>query len=815
MLKLKAGLVFTAGLGALAISQCAGAQEPPQPTQAVDPNEIIVTAQHREQRQSDVGISMAVQSGDNLRALGVTSSADIAKFTPGVFLTGAVGGQSLQYTVRAVSQSDFNDAIESPIATYLDGVYMPVAQGASMAIFDIDRVEILKGPQGTLFGRNATGGLVHTVIAEPKIGSFEGFVNGSYGLYNEAKLEGAINAPLGTAAAVRLSGFWHHRDNFWRNNYPNNIAPGIKYDEFGSPGITYGPKGGDTGKVDEWGARFQVKWEPTDDLTIRLAVSGAETKAVTPASIEVPTSVVFNDAGQIIDIVPTAPDDTRLAIGPGGANYTNLANLGFAGVSPSAGGTRPVPGGNWWGQLRDDAEGLRFSQAFVRPNNKTTSFNAALHLDYDLGGVDLTSISSYQRYTKDLMNTVDGSPVNFLTYGTLARYNVFTQEVRLAGNSDRLTWQVGAFYLNNDAWNVQDIKGQRGSLWASVFGAADTGIDLDERAILKTSSFSMFGQTEWRFAPQLTLVIGGRVIFEHQNYDYDQFAAANCGDFTICYKDVLGGGFAGLQSSFDDRRTQKLWAGKVQLEYRPLNGLMIFAGVNRGTKAGSYNSKLTDGSPPYPADSVPYKAETLYNYEGGFKYADRLVAAEISGFYYDYKDYQAFLFTNLNGIVSNVPAKIYGVDFNGAVSITPSLRIAAGGVILKATLPDYSVIPGIVKDVDMPYAPRKTLTGSITYTLPVQVAGGDVKATGQVSYASGYFVNAKNYTASRMPSRTIADFNIGWVNQDTGMSLSFYLKNAFDERYPLISYDNTMINGSIQQSYADPRTYGVNVGFKF
>jgi iron complex outermembrane receptor protein len=132
--------------------------------------EVVVSAQKREQNIQDVGIAIAAFTGDQLKAMGIESSYDIATFTPGVHISGAMAGQNSQFTIRGVTQSDFNDIVEAPNAVYLDEGYIPIANAQTFGLFDIERVEVLKGPQGTLFGRNATGGLVHYISRKPNFG---------------------------------------------------------------------------------------------------------------------------------------------------------------------------------------------------------------------------------------------------------------------------------------------------------------------------------------------------------------------------------------------------------------------------------------------------------------------------------------------------------------------------------------------------------------------------------------------------------------------------------------------------------------------
>jgi hypothetical protein len=177
--------LFSLGVSAIALlfSAQAMAQDAPVPDKAGDGagvGDIVVTANRQ-------------FSGDDLRQAGATDSADLAQLVPGVYVAGAYGGQSQQYTIRGVTQSDYLDTIENPVAFYIDDVYITSAQGQTMSFFDIDRVEILKGPQGTLFGRNATGGLAHNIVAKPKLNDLGGYVDLSYARFNEVNTQGALN----------------------------------------------------------------------------------------------------------------------------------------------------------------------------------------------------------------------------------------------------------------------------------------------------------------------------------------------------------------------------------------------------------------------------------------------------------------------------------------------------------------------------------------------------------------------------------------------------------------------------------------------
>jgi iron complex outermembrane recepter protein len=187
--------------------------------------ETIVTAQKREQNLQDVPIAVTAFTGAQMNAMGVQESFDIATFTPGVHISGNLAGQNTQFSIRGVTQNDFNDIIESPNAVYLDEGYIAIAQGQTFAVFDIERVEILKGPQGTLFGRNATGGAVNYVSLKPDFDNLGGYIDltaGQFDVPNDANrytVEAAITGPIGDKAAGRLAIRYNNQDAYLENKY--------------------------------------------------------------------------------------------------------------------------------------------------------------------------------------------------------------------------------------------------------------------------------------------------------------------------------------------------------------------------------------------------------------------------------------------------------------------------------------------------------------------------------------------------------------------------------------------------------------------
>ena len=324
--------------------------------------EVVITAQKREQSLQDVGIAVTTFSGDQMRALGMQESYDVAAFSPGVHVGGSMGGQNTQFTIRGVTQNDYNDIVEAPNAVYVDEGYIAIAQGQSFALFDIDRVEVLKGPQGTLFGRNATGGLVHYITNKPTFEP-EGFVDITYGEYDtdadadQFTVEAAIGGGLTETLAGRFAVRYNDRDGYLKNIYPYS-AFGL-----GSLGITDsnspGPgAGADLGGDESLAWRASLLFEPRADMSLQVSVNSAESDLPTGAYQSKPTIGVLDANGELINVIDVAPDETRATIAAdgsdGGSDQGNVGSFG-----PPFG--RPVPGGDFFGYIDPDGDDFTFS----------------------------------------------------------------------------------------------------------------------------------------------------------------------------------------------------------------------------------------------------------------------------------------------------------------------------------------------------------------------------------------------------------------------------------------------------------------------
>ncbi|MEL0038176.1 MAG: TonB-dependent receptor [Halieaceae bacterium] len=794
--------------------------------------EVVVVAQKREQNLQDVPIAITAFTGAQMDALGVSESFDIASFAPGVHISGNLAGQNTQFSIRGVTQNDFNDIIEAPNAVYLDEGYIAVAQAQTFAVFDIDRVEILKGPQGTLFGRNATGGLVHFISNAPSFEETSGYVDfevGQYDVENNANryvVEAAVGGPLSDTVAARGSIRYSKQDPYLKNLYTN--ADQLPF--LGDPGPG---AGADLGDDDTLAARLRFAFQPSDRLSMDLSFNYSESEVATgPYQSKSTLAIAMDHDGnpatdpELINVINTPSNESRLSVlVDANGNDTGLD----AGADiedgdqwlPGGGGNLPgrlAPGADFFGYLDPDGDDFTFSGDFAFADQGSTENSGVnFKLSYELANdITFTSITDFKQYEKLLFIDVDSAPVNQLANYAGVDADSFTQEFRFNGETDRSRWVAGFYYLNIDSESDNGLKGPVGS-FADVFGGAP--LDIGTVAQLETDSYSLFGQYEYDITSNLALIAGLRVMREEKDFGLVLGVAPSESSYVVntspCFEGQLDQCFVGIAS--EDENGETLWAGKLQLSYNVSDDLMIYGGVNRGVKAGSYNAPLLGAYFGSGGDAgLPYDSEELTSYEGGFKATLGGGTTRINGtaFYYDYSDYQAFLFVGVGGVVINKDADNYGVELEVQTNPIPGLDIILSGSYFDATVKDVSLRNGsplAPRDVDPTYAPEFQATGLVRYGF--DALGGRMALQGDVSYSDEYFYNLRNFDADVFDSYTVVNAQISF--ETDGWLATLAARNITDERPGIQGFDLATLCGCNEVAYKAPRYFSFSIRKEF
>ncbi|MCK5498290.1 MAG: TonB-dependent receptor, partial [Gammaproteobacteria bacterium] len=436
--------------------------------------EVVVTAQKREQSLQDVGIAVNAFTGDQMRSLGVKDSFDLATFTPGIHISGNLAGQNTQFSIRGVTQNDFVDVIEAPNAVYLDEGYIAVAQAQTFALFDLERVEALKGPQGTLFGRNATGGLIHFISRKPSLEETDGYLDVTAGYFDteadatQIKTEGAFGGPITEDIAARVAFMTNNQDGYLNNNYPFKAVGAAS---FGSPngglGNSPGPgAGADMGDDDTWAVRGSVLLAPTENTDFLLSVNKARSNLATGPYQSKSTIGIFNSdpiagTGQLINTIDTPATETRESIIQGttldggsdradsGVFTQVIERSNFVDNFPIP---TPAPGADFYGYIDPDGgDWTTFGDFAFEDNGFTNSFGGNLNIKHSLNNnLTFTSITDYKDYSKLLFIDVDSAPHNDLANYAGLDADSITQEFRLNAENDDNRWVLGLYYLHID-----------------------------------------------------------------------------------------------------------------------------------------------------------------------------------------------------------------------------------------------------------------------------------------------------------------------------------------------------------------------------
>ena len=525
---------------------------------------------------------------------------------------------------------------------------------------------------------------------------------------------------------------------------------------------------------------------------------------------------------ELINVIDTPRDETRLTIDvddpsadPGGDALTG-SNQFIPGGGVGLVDGRVAAGGDWFGYRDPDGDDFTFSGDFAfdgQGDTETSGANLRIYWDMD-NGMRFTSVTDYKDYEKLLFIDVDSAPVNQLANYAGVDAQTFTQEFRLNGETDRMRWVAGIYYLYIDNDSDNGLKAPANSVFSTITTAPP--IDIGTRASLETNSYSLFGQVDYDLTEKWALTAGLRVIQEEKDFETGIGFFLSQNNFSVNRGDFLPN-FTGAGDPFfyDDDPSDTLWAGKLQLDYRPTDDLLLYAGVNRGVKAGSFNAPLFG---VYLDSGGNSDEEVLISYEGGFKstLGDGNTRLNGSVFYYDYEDYQAFLFAGVGGIVINADAETFGMELELQTSPIDGLDLLANVAYFDAEVEDVPLranSPLPPRDVEPVYAPELQGTAMARYAW--DALGGTMAVQADVTYSDEFYYNLRNFDADEFDDYTMWNALVSWESSEGNWLLTLAGRNLTDERAGIQGFDLATLCGCNEVSYRAPRFYSVGVRYSF
>lgn len=809
---------------------------PEQTASDADIGEIIVTANKRDQSLSKVGATISALSGEQLAKQRVGDVSDLAKVTPGLAFAPTANSTPV-YTLRGVGFFETTLSAYPDVSTYIDQAPLPLPVMTTLTAFDLERVEVLKGPQGTLFGNNATGGAINFIAAKPTKELSAG-ADISYGRFNTVEASGFVSGPITSTLRARLAVKLVNGDD-WQKSY-TRIDGGVPaaYLALGVPN-NFNKKQDTLGKRNSIAGRLLFDWEPSDRLKLSLNVNG------------------WRDQSDPITPQYTEP---RLQNPPG--------TPGLAGVVPADYFALIYP------PAPDNARATDWSPN-LRPYADHKFWQTALRADYQIfPDHTLTSISSYAHMR--FLNGTNGSGMATdsqdigRAYGKIKS---FSQEVRLSNDaSNALRYTVGANYERTTVLEELDLY-LNGITAFVVNGFTGSQYGSDQTM----NNYAAFGNVEYDVTDTVTIKGGirqtkaKRSALQRPSYESPGFFIPGAfGEnsltkfFNQVYGLIYGPGviaeiIPGNSIAVDTRGINLVNPGasvpvdpatflktgdprgklnedstswSLGVNYEPNSDLLLYLNVSKGYKAGSFP---TLAGAIYDA-FAPARQEALLDFEGGFKaqLLNRRLSISGAAFYYDYTNKQLRakfvdpLFGALDKLVNVPKSTVKGAEVSVTARPLDGLSLSASATYLDAKIKRYqgvigSHLEGLLrvadtasfKGVRLPFAPKfqYALRGDYDFPLSGELNGYvGAGVNGQSKSIGSLYLTAVDKKAFNIPHYALVDLSAGIATADGRWRAGLWGKNVFNKFYwtnVIQAYDNLM------RYPGRPAEYGVTVAFKY
>jgi iron complex outermembrane receptor protein len=713
-------------------------------------DEIVITAQKREQSLQDVGISVLALSAEQLDQLGIDNATDIAQQIPALRLSAWTPAFTI-FSLRGVSQNNFQDNLEAPVAVYMDGVYMASMNAAIAQLFDMERVEVLRGPQGTLFGRNATDGLLQFLSRCPTDDEFNGYVEISTGSFGSCAMEAALGGALSDRTRARIAARHSRLEGYVKAGTASGV-PVTGQTSQGADGVA---------------VRGRLQVDVTDAVTLDLTVSHS-------SDTDVPT-------GQCV--VSLAGFDINKGLGTFNDGYVNDPNQP-APVGPQDFSRTPITG-----NVRRHASN---ADAFF--DREITS--ATAQVTAEINELELVSITSWNMLDKFYIEDAAGG-LGFFPYTTTVDFDQWSQELRLSGGESRTRWQVGASFLDMASYTSQRVEG------ALYLGGTSDSQKLTTHGRIDSRNWSVFGQAEFDLTDRFNLISGLRWSDERKSLAlFRIYEDLPKGVAPVQTFDLQSVGVPGI-----GQIDYEAYAARLQLNFRPKETALWYLSFNRGIKSGNWS--LDPAGAVAPAN-LKHREEVLHALEMGLKTELWNGAARLNAsiFSYDYDDYQAFSLVGLTPQVANSDARASGGELQLTLAPTKSLTLIAGLALLDSRVDAVPDVFGGSIRAEFPLAPAVSANLLARYEWEVGSYGVAAQVDGQ--WNDRQFPDGTNSDVSVEPAYSVWNARLSFFAADQSIQADVVVKNLFDEEYRLHNLDLGLL-GFVEQVFAPPRQSGTSL----
>ncbi|WP_299309734.1 TonB-dependent receptor [uncultured Croceicoccus sp.] len=734
-------------------------------------SEIIVTAQNRSENVQDVPIAMDVFGDETIEDAGITDFQDLTRIAPALNIT-----QDSNYTrvaLRGVGTNSNDEGQDQSVAVNIDGEYINRPNVLNLALFDIERIEVLRGPQGTLYGRNATGGAINFITR--KAGTeFGGDFNATYGNYDHRKLEAGVDIPFGPIGGLRVAGLYNKRDGYFF--HPNRAAAGN--DRVRS------------GTADNLGARATLSLMPTDRLTIDVSGEYVHNQNIVAAF----AAYSFNEPGR----------------GPG----PDCSQNGFVDAAPLIPGGQCIPANsNAQAQITDRSSYDGPVPVIPLNPNEQDSYAVRGKVQYDLGGVTLTYLGGYRRTDQD----TDLALPNYIFFEFGNRVETQSHELRLNGESGALTYQGGVFVYREQLDNLRGLYNPFIGPNGSFINTFSRGTD--------SKSYAGFGQLEFAVSEAVSLVGGLRYTIDRRDGVFGNYG------FRFNTPPAAPDGPPPSVLDLEQDNEQLTWLAGVN--YQPNIDTLIYGKVSTGYKSGGFDSV----GPYDPETNTAYeggvklnlgpRGEHVLNAAGFYYDYKDLQTAVLLNPGIGQQIFNAGAATiwgfEIEGNFKLSPVDTFSASFNylnaqydellASYAIFDTVNPNNNGLADLDPGPDL-VQPNLAGNT-LPQSPKFTITLGYDHVFELPNAA-TITASAYSRFKSEYYLDIFNYRSSEQDAYTQTDLSLKYEPASAVWNVQAFVRNLEDEQ-PL-AYAGFVSAGpddTFNFTFQPPRTYGVRVGVEF
>jgi len=721
--------------------------------------------------------------------LSVRDIVEIQKLTPGLYMNSQNSSGRVKITIRGQSEADSRLTTDASVGIYIDGVNYARTYGLRSAFVDLAQVEVLKGPQGTLFGKNTTGGAINITTQQPKYEA-GGYVDLLYGSYNNVQALGVINLPIvEDRLAIRAVGQVISREGY-----------GTQLD------------GRDIGDDNVVNGRLLIRADPADN--VRILLSGDYVRQRNTG-----TNVILTHDGML---------------GTGNAAGAALGEVAYElGLNPNSAADR-LAAYNVWRSYYDDyqgSNGLHQSGYAYDPRglyDNLDHWGVSADIAVDIGAVTIKSITAYRHLDRSYIQDLDGTPFLILpvNLGTVAEN--FSQELQISSiDRSGLDWQVGAYYNRESGTEFSSSE-------------ANANVGRGQSSVTETYSLNKslagYAQVVMNFSDRFRMTGGLRYTDDYRGIDSfnrrdpSLSIADNPVTTGVCRQLAVAAGgpaFPNCTYKTDVSFQELTWL--VSADFKLTPDTLLYASVNKGYRAGGYTAQAIAG--PYPtqealdAAATPFRPERVIAYEAGFKseLMGRRLRINGAAYYQDYSDIQQQIRDVIQGqpvtlIRNAAQATLWGGELELIAAPTPTTDLNAGVAYLNANYDEYIARDGSGNEIDLsgqPF-PAPEWTFNLGGTQTVLLGDSEIRFNVNYSWTDDvvFRAEAANRASVTQKSYGLLDARISWEFYDHDLEISVFGKNLTNERY-LQAATNLEASGYNIGFPGDPRVFGIQLRKNF